>query len=80
MNNNNEESTKSFVLVQFSGIGSVILQAQFENVTSLQLLALAEYLEVKGKNQLLLEENERAEREREMSLAVPKGKIVVGKR
>ena len=77
----NEEKKPSFVLVRFAEIGSVILNVQFENVTSLQVLALAEYLNLKGKNQLIIEENERANREAEMSLAVPsgKGKILVGK-
>lgn len=81
MVNMEEEKKPSFVLVRFAEIGSTILQAQFENVTSLQVLALAQYLELKGKNQLMMEENERMEREREMSLAVPsgQGKILVGK-
>jgi hypothetical protein len=78
---NEEEKQKSFVFVQFAEVGSVVLNVQFENVTPLQVIALAEYLGVKGKNQLVLEENARAEREREMSLAVPsgQGKILIGK-
>lgn len=76
-----EEKRPSFILVQFAEVGSTVLQVKFENVTPLQVLALASYLEVKGKNQLIIEENARAEREAEMSLAVPsgKGKILVGK-
>lgn len=77
---NEEEKKPSFVLVRFSEVGSVVLNVQFENVTPLQVIALAEYLSVKGKNQLIIEENARAEREREMSLAVPsgQGKILIG--
>ena len=74
-----EEKQQSFVLVRFADIGSVLLDVQFENVTSLQILALAHYFEVKGKSQLVLEENARAEREREMNLAVPEKKILVGR-
>lgn len=81
MDTNIEEKKPSFIVVRFAEIGSVVLNVQFENVTSLQVLAVADYLELKGKNQLIMEENERMEREREMSLAVPsgKGKILVGK-
>jgi hypothetical protein len=75
----NPEIKPSYVLVRFAEIGSVLLDVQFENVTSLQILALAHYFEVKGKSQLVLEENERMERERETSLAVPSGKILVGR-
>lgn len=77
---NEEEKKESFVLIRFADVGSVILSAKFENVTSLQILALAHYFEVKGKSQLVLEENARAEREREMSLAVPSEKIIVGRK
>ena len=81
MDNLDQENKPSFILIQFAGVASTVLQAKFENVTSLQVLAVAQYLELKGKNQLLIEENERAERERETSLAVPsgKGKILLGK-
>ena len=80
-NDEKQEVKPSYVLARFAGIGSVLLDVQFENVTSLQVLALSEYLNLKGKNQLMLEENARLEREQEMSLAVPKGqgKILLGK-
>jgi len=80
-NNEQPEVKLSFVFARFAETGSVILEVKFENVTSLQVLALASYLELKGKNQLIIEENARLEREAEMSLAVPKGKgqILVGK-
>ena len=82
MNDGNDEEKKlSAVICRFSEIGSVVLNVQFENVTALQVIALAGYLEVKGKNQLIMDENARAEREAEMNLAVPsgKGKILIGK-
>jgi len=74
-----DDKKDSYVLCRFADVGSVILEVKFENVTSLQVLALAQYLELKGKNQLIADENARLEREREMNIAVPKQEILIGK-
>lgn len=72
-----QPAPKSYAFVQFTEPGSVIFQATFEGVTPLQLLALASYLEVRGKNALVQQENERMEREAQQQLSVPKPGILV---
>ena len=59
MDENKQEQPKSYVFVAFADVGSVVLTAQFESVTPLQVLALAQYLELKGKSALMEEENRR---------------------
>lgn len=74
-----QEPKQSFIHITFSDVGSVMLQLQIENCTPLQVLAAATYLEVKGKNALVLEENARMQRDAQQRLSVPEGgnKIVV---
>jgi len=68
---------RSYVLIQFGGVGSVALTVQTNNVTPMQLLALAGYLEVMAKNQILRVENERIDREQSQALHVPTNRIEV---
>ena len=76
-----EERPKSFVLALFEDIGStVIQQIQIEGLTPLQLIALAAYLELRGKNELIKQENEREEQARQQRLSVPRDKIVIANR
>lgn len=74
-----DEPQKSYVMVQFAEIGSVIFKVNIEGVTPLQLIAIAEYLSLKGKNDLVRQENERVEHEQQMKLLVPDKSIQVGR-
>lgn len=78
-NTGETEKHDSYIIIKFASVASVALQLNVENCTPLQLLAAANYLELKGKNALLLEENARAQREAQQNLAIPEGanKIVV---
>ena len=71
---------KSFVFAVFSDIGNVNVNVKFENVTPLQVLALAAYLELKGKSALMEEENQRLERERQMNIARPSQEITIARK
>jgi hypothetical protein len=66
---------KSFVLVEFAEAGSVVLRMVTDNVTPLQLLAVASYLEVMGKSKLMEQENERLAKE--TKLAMPENKLII---
>lgn len=72
-----EQEQKSFILVRFASVGSVEAQTVFENVTPLQVLAIAGFLELKAKSELARIENERAEQQVQQRLAVPKDKILI---
>jgi hypothetical protein len=74
-----DSPSDSYIIIRFSEFGSVIMGSKLENVTPLQIIAAASYLEVMGKNRLLMEEVERSEREAQSKLAVPENKILVGK-
>lgn len=65
------EKPKSFLYIEFADIGSVMFRMNTEGITPLQLLAIASYLEVRGKNELIKQENEKIAREAEMKLLVP---------
>ncbi len=71
---------RSFILIMFDKTASVALQVSFNNVTPLQVLASASYLELRGKNELVQQENERMRREAEQSLAKPKPGILIPNR
>ena len=66
-----EEKPSSFILIQFAEVGSTAFQIKMDGVTPLQILAIASYLDVKGKNELIKQENEKFSREAEMKLLVP---------
>lgn len=71
MSEEEKQAPKSYLLVQFADIGSVLFTTQIEGVTPLQLIAIASYLELKAKNELVQQENQRVQREQEMKLLVP---------
>lgn len=75
------EQKESYIIIRFQEVGSVVLDIKFNDVTPLQVIAAAQFLELKGKNSLLQQENERMEKERNMSLAVPSGqnKVLIGR-
>lgn len=74
-----EGQPRSFVLAQFQETGSVVFSMNIEGVTPFQLLALAEYLSLKAKNEIVRAENERSEQEEAQRLSVPPAKIIVPK-
>jgi hypothetical protein len=71
---------KSFIFVAFADVGSVLLNVQYENVTPLQILALADYLMTVGKSKLLLEMQAREEEMANQKLAIPENKIITAHR
>lgn len=77
--NNMEDKKDSFILIKFEGVGSVVLQAAFENVTPLQILAASQYIEVKAKNELIMQENARMAREADQNIARPQQGILLPK-
>lgn len=66
------ERPKSFVLVQFAETGSVQFAVEIDGVTPLQMIALAAFLELRGKNELIRLENQRVEEEAQKAIARPK--------
>ena len=80
MDEEKKESPKSFFFVSFEDIGSVIMTGMnIIGITPLQMIALASWLEVKGKNELIEQENRRLERQAEQSIARPPQGIVTAK-
>lgn len=63
---------ESYVWVQFAAPGSVYFALDMDGVTPLQMLALSAFFELKGKNALIQQENQRAEDEAQKSIARPK--------
>lgn len=73
-----EDKPTSFLQVVFDETNSVNIKSIVsEGVSPLQLIAIAQYLEILGKNQLVTQINERLEAQRQQNLAVPKPHIVV---
>lgn len=80
---NNEE--KSFVYIEFEDIGSAeITNYKFENISPLQLLAMAHFMEFEGKGALATQRaaqmQAQIEREQRQRIAVPSPNIAVGKK
>jgi len=73
---NKTEEKRSFVLVEFTELGSVFFNIVLDNVTPLQVLAMSQYLEVRAKNELIMQENARLDQQKEMQIAVPKSSII----
>jgi len=79
------EETKSRLVVNFESVGSATFQIGFENVTPTQILALASYLELKAKNEIVQMENQTYEKQRQYDethkLIVPETPdILIGKK
>ena len=66
----------SFVLIKFRGEGDAQPELYFSNVNAFQIMGAASTLEVHGKNLFIRQENERAERQRQMELSVAKPEIL----
>jgi len=71
-----EEKKRSFIMVEFTDIGSALFNLVMDNVTPLQILTAVQYLEIKAKNEIIMQENARLEQQKEMQIAVPKGNII----
>ena len=72
-----DEKPKSYFLVHFEDIGSTIItHMDFAGITPLQMTSLATWLEVKGKNELIQQENRRLEDEAEKNISRPTQEIL----
>lgn len=71
-----EEETRSVILIQFAEPGSAIFRVDFQGVIPAQVLAAAAYLELRGKNAMIQQENDRMRHEAEQQLTVPKPTIL----
>lgn len=71
-----EEKKRSFIMVEFTDIGSALFNLVMDNVTPLQILTAVQYLEIRAKNEIIMQENARLEQQKEMQIAVPKGNII----
>ena len=69
-------SNESFLTARFASPGSAIFEINMNNVIPLQLIALANYLQLMGETFLLQQESERARRETAQKIIVPEGKFV----
>ena len=81
--NTNEE--KSFVYIEFDSIGSAeITSYRIENVSPLQLLAMAHFMEFEGKGALATQRaaqiQAQLEHQQMQKIAVPKSTIELGKK
>lgn len=71
---NNSQTIKpedSFVLARFSGAGSAEFGVIANNVNPYQVLALAVYLEMRAKNEILMLEQVRLQQEQMSKIQVP---------
>ncbi len=69
-----KQDTRSFIVVEFEGPGSVnVIKLNVQNVTPLQMIAFAGYLELAGKSQLA-EAYSEAEKQQEATKLVVPGK------
>lgn len=76
MSEQNEEKPKSYILIQFAEPGSAIFRVEFAGVIPAQVLAATEYLEMRGRNAMIQQENERIQQEEQQKVAVLKPTIL----
>lgn len=76
-----ELDKQSFLVVRFTGMGSALFEASFNNVVPTQILAVSQYLDIKARNAILQEEvanmRRKIEEEDRTKLIVPGTKILV---
>lgn len=85
MSDKPQDEEKSFVYIEFSDIGSVeIFNYQVENITPLQLLAMAHYVEFEGKSALAQQRAAQFQaaqaRQQQSQILVPKPEVNMGKK
>jgi len=66
-----ELEKESIIVVKFDQIGSVILETSFQNVTPLQILAVAEFLRIRGEAATIQQEMQQAQAQQMKKIAVP---------
>jgi len=66
---------RSFVLVVFNDVGSVMKAVAMSNVIPEQLMALGAELEMMGKNGIIQARRQQAEQEHQGKIVVPKANI-----
>ena len=62
---------QSIMVIRFAGIGSALFEMQIDNVAPMQLLALAEYLRIRGEATLLQAEVEARQRAQMNQIVTP---------
>ena len=62
---------QSIIVIRFADIGSVMFDAQIENVAPMQLLGIAEYLRIRGESSLLQAEMEARQRAQMNQIVTP---------
>jgi hypothetical protein len=67
----------SFVLIKFRGEGDAQPELYFSNVNAFQIMGSAYTLEVHGKSFFIQQENERADRQRELQISVAKPEVLI---
>lgn len=72
------DEPKSRILFEFAGPNSTVFETKVENITALQLLVIAGYLENKAKFMLTQQEIMQAQQAEMNRIAVPKPMIEVG--
>lgn len=82
MSNEDSNEEKSYIYIEFDGIGSVDVKiSQFEQVTAFQLLAMAHLLEFEGKNVLVVQKAAQFQTQQQQpKIAVPSSTIELGKK
>jgi len=72
-----DQIQNSFIVIKFSSPGSVVFETHFEGVTPYQIMAIAQYLEVVGKNELLKLISQKEEEKEAMGISKPTPKIMI---
>jgi hypothetical protein len=67
----NKNQPNSFIQVIFSDVGSVLFSMTTDGVTSLQMLALAEYLHILGEAGLLQEQVNQKQKAQQNRIVIP---------
>lgn len=75
-----DNKPKSRIYIEFEGPNSTMFDSKVENITALQLLVLAGYLENKAKFILTQQEIMQAQQAEMKHIQVPPPKIEVGRR
>ena len=77
---NEKKQPKSFVLVEFDGLGSAQFGITSSNITPMQLMLVGDYLLMIAKSQILAHEQEVREQQEHNKIQVAEGKVVTSRR
>ncbi len=72
-----DEIQNSYIVIKFSSPGSVVFESHFEGVTPYQIMAIAQYLDVIGRSELLKLIGQKEEEKEAMGLSKPPPKIMI---